>query len=46
MAVYKEKYEQNRASFTIFCEFSISSNLEYFLWRKYYEVCFYKFAGC
>lgn len=45
MAIYKENYEKNYASFVVRSELSISSNLEFVRRGEHNELCLHGFAG-
>ena len=45
MAIYKENYEKNYASFVVRSELSISSNLEFVRRGEHNKFCLHGFAG-
>ncbi len=44
MAIYKENYEKNYASFVVCSELSISSNVEFVFRGKHHEFHFHEFC--
>lgn len=45
MAIYKENYEKNYASFVVRSKLIISSNLEFVRRGEHHELCLHRFAG-